>query len=104
MSKLIKAKIDVTKIDKTKLFEGKKGKYLDLDIWVDEQEPEEWKQVSISQQQTKEERENRTPKNYIGNGELKWGWDTPASNAPGPVEMDDSPRQDLSTDGDEIPF
>jgi hypothetical protein len=104
MSKLIKAKIDVTKINKTKLFHGKKGTYLDLDIWVDEQEPEEWKQVSICQQQTQSERENKTPKNYIGNGELKWGWDNSASGSPIPPKPEDSPSQDLKTEGDDIPF
>jgi hypothetical protein len=76
MSKLIKAKIDVTKIDKTKLFQGAKGTklfqgakgtYLDVDIWIDENEPEAWKQVSLNQSQSQEDREAGLPKNYIGN-------------------------------------
>ena len=33
MSKPIRAKIDVSKIDKTALFRGAKGTYLDLTLW-----------------------------------------------------------------------
>ena len=80
MSKLIKLKIDVTKIDKSKLFKGEKGTYLDLDVWINEDEAEDWKKVSVNQQQTKEERDSKAKKNYIGNGELKFGWDDAPKN------------------------
>lgn len=100
MSKLIKAKIDVTKIDKTKLFQGAKGTYLDVDIWIDENEPETWKQVSLNQSQSAEDREAGLPKNYIGNGECKWGWDNQPASQPGA-----NPMQDVPAPGnDEIPF
>ena len=99
MSKLIKAKIDVTKIDKTKLFQGAKGTYLDVDIWIDENEPETWKQVSLNQSQSAEDREAGLPKNYIGNGECKWGWDNQPASQPA------HPMQDVAAPGnDEIPF
>lgn len=102
MSKLIKAKIDVTKIDKTKLFQGAKGTYLDVDIWIDENEPEAWKQVSLNQSQSQEDREAGLPKNYIGNGECKWGWD---NQPPEPASQPAHPMQDVpAPSNDEIPF
>ncbi len=106
MSKLVKAKIDVTKIDKTKLFQGAKGTYLDVDIWIDENEPEAWKQASIVQSQSQEDREAGLPKNYIGNGECKWGWDAAPSapvhqSNPSPQSASDSASDNA---GDEIPF
>jgi hypothetical protein len=84
MSKLITLKIDVTKISKDRLYEGKKGKYLDCDVWIDETADEEWKVVSVNESQTKEERDMnpRPKKNYIGNGALKFGWEGFSSETP----------------------
>ena len=96
MSKLITLKIDVTKITKDRLYEGKKGKYLDCDVWIDETADEDWKVVSVNESQTKEERDMnpRPKKNYIGNGELKFGWDErqasePKQSAENPEAMDE---------------
>jgi hypothetical protein len=91
MSKLITLKIDVTKIDKSKLFKGAKGTYLDLDCWIDEDADEDWKKVSMNQSQSKEEREAKTPKNYVGNGSLKFGWDDVAPAASAAPVVDDEP-------------
>ena len=88
MSKLVKLKIDVTKIDKSKLFKGAKGTYLDLDCWIDETADADWKIVSLNQSQSKEERDAKAKKNYVGNGELKFGWDERPAPAPAPVADD----------------
>jgi hypothetical protein len=61
--KLITAKIDVTKIVKSKLFTGQKGTYLDLIIWVNDQPDQYGNDVSIEQKTDKEE-----AKIYLGNG------------------------------------
>jgi hypothetical protein len=63
MSKLYLAKLDVTKIDKSKIFEGKKGKYLDLSIWINDKEDNYGNILSI-QQSTRKEEESI----YLGNG------------------------------------
>lgn len=61
--KLITAKIDVTKIVKSKLFTGTKGTYLDLIIWVND-EPDQYQyDISIEQKTDKGE-----AKIYLGNG------------------------------------
>lgn len=63
MSKLINAKIDVTKIDKAKLFKGEKGTYLDLSIWINSEPDQFGNEVSIQQSTKKGE-----AKIYLGNG------------------------------------
>ena len=37
MSKMYYGSIDVSKIDKTKLYQGKKGTYCNVTIWVNDQ-------------------------------------------------------------------
>lgn len=72
MSKIINAKIDVTKITKDKIFDGKKGKYLDINIAVNDQANEYGQNVSIWESQTQEERTDEQPRNYLGNGKVVW--------------------------------
>lgn len=63
MSKLYHAKIDLAKIDKEKIFVGKKGKYIDLAIWINDEEDNYGNIMSIQQSTKKEETSI-----YIGNG------------------------------------
>lgn len=67
MSRLIKAKIDVTKIDKSKLFKGEKGTYMDIDIWINDAQDRFGNIGSISHSMSKEERESGGVKVFIGN-------------------------------------
>ena len=54
----ISVKIDVTKIDKARLFKGAKGIYLDLTTFVELDEKDQYDNSGfIAQSQTKEERE-----------------------------------------------
>jgi len=61
MGKLITGKIDVTKIVKSLLYEGKKGTYLDLIIWQNDKPDQFGNDFSIQQRTGKDE-----PKIYIG--------------------------------------
>ena len=65
MNRLITAKIDVSKIDKSKLFKGEKGTYLDLTIWVNEVPDRFGNDISIEQRTAKEEN-----KIFLGNGKF----------------------------------
>jgi hypothetical protein len=65
MGKLITAKIDVTKIDKSRLFKGEKGTYLDLTIWQNDKPDQYGNDFSIEQRTAKGE-----DKIYIGNGKF----------------------------------
>ena len=68
MGAIIKVKIDLNKIDKSKIFEGKKGKYYELDVFVNDKVDNYGQNVSVSNPTaTKEE-----AKTYLGNGKVIW--------------------------------
>lgn len=70
---IISCSIDVSKIDKSKLIEGKNGAmYYNFDAIVKDEKDKYGKDVSLSAGQTKEERESKTPKTYIGSGKVVW--------------------------------
>jgi len=69
MSTLISLSIDVSKITKSKI---KDMKYLDVTISVDDATNQWGKNASIYESQTKEEREAKAPKAYIGGGKVVW--------------------------------
>lgn len=81
MSKLLQCKIDVTKIDKKLLFVGKKGTYLDVNIWINDKPDQYGNDCSIAQKTEK----GKDPI-YIGNGKFYQAR---------PVQMDvnDSPSE-----------
>ena len=83
MARPLVGRINVEAIDKTKLFKGKKGTYLDLIIWVNDEEDQFGNCASIQQTLTKEERDAGAAKIYLGNLKdlakiAKGGNDTPA--------------------------
>jgi hypothetical protein len=67
MSVLANVSIDVTKIDKAKLYNGK---YLNVTISINDQTDAYGNNVSVTESQTKEERDLKTSKRYIGNGKV----------------------------------
>lgn len=98
--KIISASIDVTKIDKTKLVEGKNGaKYLNIDIIVNDEKDKFGNDTGITLKQTKEERDSKAKKVYIGNGKTVWekkSEQTPAQSNKTTAHDDD--------DSDGLPF
>lgn len=68
MSTLYTGSICVSDIDKSKLTQAKNGKlYLSVDIWINDQADNYGNTGSISIRQSKEEREAKAKKTYIGN-------------------------------------
>ena len=65
----ISIKLDVTKIDKSRLFKGEKGTYLDLTTFIELGEQDKYGNNGfIAQSQTKEEREAKVkPPEILGN-------------------------------------
>lgn len=73
MAQLISASINLSKIDKSKIIEGKEGaKYLNIQIALNDQADNYGNTVAITINQTKEEREAKMPKIYLGNGKVVW--------------------------------
>lgn len=97
MAQLISASIDVSKISKNKLIEGAKGKYLNITISINDEVDQYGNQVGIYESQSKDERDAKEKKNYLGNGKIAWSSDggstakpsAPASK-PAPIVEEES--------------
>ena len=87
MAQLISASIDVTKISKDKLVKGEKGTYLNLTIAINDEVDQYGNQAGIYESQSKEERESKAKKNYLGNGKIAWSSEggSTAKSAPAPA-------------------
>ena len=70
MATIINASIDVTKIDKEKIV---KGKYLGISIFLNDENDQYGNNVIVTLSQSKEERDIKAPKTYLGNGKVVWG-------------------------------
>lgn len=72
MAGIINARIDLSKIDTAKITEKDGKKWLSISIVINNEADTYDNNVSLSISQSKEERENKVPKNYIGNGKVVW--------------------------------
>ena len=101
MASIIKASIDLNKIPKDKIFIGKKGKYLPITITINDEADQFGNQGPVVVEQTKEERDAKAAKTYLGNVKVVWtNGDnvdviprdgTPAAPAPTPQPEADLP-------------
>ena len=72
MAGIINASIDVSKLPKEKFFKGKKGVYYNFTITVNDESNQFGQNDTITDSQTKEEREAKAQRNYLGNGKVVW--------------------------------
>ena len=72
MAGIIKTSIKLNAIDKSKIIEGKKGKYLPITITINDEPDQFGNQGPVTMDQTKEEREAKSPKTYLGNVKVVW--------------------------------
>lgn len=73
MSALINVSLRVDKLPKEKFVAGKDGAvYYNFTIGVNDEANQFGQNVSLTDSQTKEEREAKKAKNYIGNGNVVW--------------------------------
>lgn len=91
MADLMTASINVSKIDKSKLVQGKQGLYLNLTIWKNDEPNQFGNDVSIQQSLTKEEREAGAPKIFLGNGKTVTKGDGNKPAAPSEASKDGLP-------------
>jgi hypothetical protein len=70
--KTIKLKIDVSKIDKAKLYKGAKGTYLDAVLFLKDEVDQYGNHGMIVQSVTKEEREQGVKGAILGNAQLNF--------------------------------
>lgn len=72
MASIISANIDLTKVEKAKIYEGKKGKYYPITIVLNDELGQYGDSGYIQTEQTKEERDAKAPKSYLGNVKVVW--------------------------------
>lgn len=72
MASIIKASINLSSVPKDKIIVGKKGKYLPVTITINDDLDQFGNQGPICVDQTKEEREAKSPKTYLGNVKVVW--------------------------------
>ena len=81
--KVISLQIDVTKIDKSRLYEGKKGTYLNAVLFLNEETDQYGNNGFISESVSKEEREKGVKGNILGNAkDLSKGESKPKNQVP----------------------
>lgn len=73
MARLISASINLSKIDKSKITVSKNGdSYYNITISVNDNPNDYGQDVSIYDSQSKEQREAKEPKKFLGNGKTFW--------------------------------
>lgn len=99
----ISIKIDVTKIDKARLFKGKKGTYMGLTAFVNIDEKDDYNNNGfITQSPTEQERQKKTKMPILGNVWVFW---TEGGNAkPHQKPGENVPAAEYEPDDSDIPF
>ena len=73
MSALINVSLRVDKLPKEKFVQGKDGAvFYNFTVAVNDESNQWGQNVSLTDSQTKEEREAKKPKSYLGNGNVIW--------------------------------
>lgn len=75
MATIISASIDLAKIDKSKIQQKNGAMYYNISININDEADKYGNTCSIITNQTKEEREAKAKKQYIGNGKVVWSSD-----------------------------
>lgn len=81
MKRLVKLKIDVTEIDKSRLFKGSKGTYLDAAVFLDDLDDQYGNNGMITQEVSKEERDQGVRGAILGNAKIVWSEGSPSQNS-----------------------
>jgi len=82
MASIIKTSINLNEIPKDKIYHGKKGKYLPITITLNDELDQFGNQGPVIVEQTKEEREAKVQKVYLGNVKVVWTNGTNVETAP----------------------
>ena len=72
MASIIKASINLNEIPKDKIIVGKKGKYLPIAITLNDEPDQFGNQGPVIVEQTKDERDAKAAKTYLGNVKVVW--------------------------------
>ena len=102
MASIIATSINLNKIPKDKIVEGKKGKYLPITITLNDELDNYGNNGPVCVQQTKEERDAKVEKVYLGNVKVVWTNDANVSTAP--KQQPTVTPQPVVEAADDLPF
>jgi len=103
MPNIIRVKIDVSKIDKSRLFKGQKGTYLDITLLPMKELGKFGDTHMVVQDVSKEDREKGVKGAILGNAK-EIGGTQQGSHMREPAQPRREPRPSTQQDGDDVPF
>jgi len=102
MASIIKTSINLNNIPKDKIYAGKKGKYLPITITLNDELDQFGNQGPVVVEQTKEERDAKAAKTYLGNVKVVW---TNGQNVDvAPRDMNSAPASAPAAAEEDLPF
>jgi len=106
MAGILKGNLDVTKIPKDKIYNGKKGKYIPVVVAINNEVDQFGNNGSVTVDQSKEEREAKEPKVYLGNIKVVWtdGEAMPAAQQQGQTPSAPVAQAAAAPTDDDLPF
>jgi len=101
MAIILKTSINLSDIPKDKIIDGKKGKYLPITITVNDEKDKFGNDGPVIVAQSKEERDAKEAKTYLGNVQVVWT----NGSVPQPTPRDGQPQQQSApVQSDDLPF
>jgi len=101
MAIILKTSINLSDIPKDKIIDGKKGKYLPLTITINDEKDKFGNDGPVTVAQSKEERDAKEAKTYLGNVQVVWT----NGSVPQPTPRDGQPvQQSAPVENDDLPF
>lgn len=72
MGALINVSLNLDKLDKTKIIKGKNGNYYNITVSVNDEVGQYGDNISAYDSQTREQRQAKETRNYVGSGKVFW--------------------------------
>ena len=103
MASIIETSINLNEIPKHKIVDGKKGKYLPITITINDETDQFGNQGPVVVKQSKEERESKAAKVYLGNVKVVWTNGKNVEAAPRDGQQQ-AATQSFAPQADDLPF
>ncbi len=104
MASILKANLNLAAIPKDKIYKGKKGSYLPITITINDELGNYGDNGPIIVEQSKEEREAKADKTYLGNVKVVWTNGTNVATAPREGGAAPPPKAAPAAADDDLPF
>ena len=104
MASIIKTSINLNNIPKDKIYNGKKGKYLPITITLNNEVDQFGNQGPVVVEQTKDERDAKAAKTYLGNVNVVWTDGNNVDKAPYNSNQPTAPASAPAAAEEDLPF